>query len=70
MIVWFCNLLSSFSDRVCLSFMVNISFCHHLTDIHLYKFFTSLGVNKICLSHSHIFQVGLYTFIMHQCGSI
>ena len=36
------------------SFIVIFSFCHHLIDIHLYKFFTCLGVNKICLNHGCI----------------
>ena len=39
---------------MCSSFIVNFSFCHHLIDIHLYKFFTCLGVNKICLNQADI----------------
>ena len=25
--------------------------CHHLIDVHLYKFFTCLDINKTCLNH-------------------
>ena len=46
-----------FSDCVCLSFIVNIPFCDHLIDIHLYKFFTCLGVNKICLNHTRKVEI-------------
>ena len=28
--------------------------CHHLIDVHLYKFFTCLDINKICLNHCDI----------------
>ena len=41
----------SFSDCVCLSFIVNIPICHHLIHVHLYKFFTCLDINKMCLNH-------------------
>ena len=50
-ICWVHFILCSLYDCVCSSFIVNFSFCHHLIDIHLYKFFTCLGVNKICLNH-------------------
>ena len=49
--IYFSVILCSLYDCVCSSFIVNFSFCHHLIDIHLYKFFTCLGVNKICLNH-------------------
>ena len=45
---------------MCSLFIVNFSFCHHLIDIHLYKFFTCLGVNKICLNHETKITQGTY----------
>ena len=42
---------------VCSSFIVNFSFCHHLIDIHLYKFFSCLGVNKMCLNRFNFFAI-------------
>ena len=51
-ICWVHFILCSLYDCVCSSFIVNFSFCHHLIDIHLYKFFTCLGVNKICLNQT------------------
>ena len=48
-------------DSVCRVHVLTVCFvirskyliCHHLIDVHLYKFFTCLDINKTCLNHRH-----------------